>query len=179
MAFGRVSKAKKYSTDKEHFGITWKSEEKNCSKKQLSSITLETGIKRVPILRRLSIDFFHAFPFDSMQQVFLGWTKHLLLLCLSLHNSCQRFVCRYKLSQAQLNIINSSLCQYAPGIQSSWGRPPRSLTYLEKFKAEQLKKYGTIPWPMPIWWWHFHIKNWLHYGHQVAKSRTLSVTQRW
>lgn len=102
------------------------------------------GIKRVPIIRNLGIDFVHGFPYDSMHQIFLGWTKQLLSLCIGNHKHYAKVKCSFIIHPYRLEEISHTLCRSSTGIASSWGRPPRSLTHLSCFKAEEFKNMALF-----------------------------------
>lgn len=116
------------------------------AKRQLLSETdgLVTGIKKVPLVSRLSLDFVFSFPYDPMHLCLLGWVKHLLTLVTGDHKQHRCMTSSYILREEALVSMDKTLSRSSRGVPSSWGRPPLSVRLIRHFKAEDFKNFGMM-----------------------------------
>ena len=99
-----------------------------------------TGIKRKPIMARLSLDFVQSVPYGPMHLLLLGWVKHIILLSSGIHPKAKLSPLNY--GSTHISHVNKSLRDGGNGITPSWGRPTLSIEHLEYFKAEDFKAFG-------------------------------------
>lgn len=101
-----------------------------------------TGIKRRPLLAKLTLDYVSSFPYDPMQLCLLGWVKLLLVLFTGGHKKNSVMASPYVLAMDNLQFMNSILDEGSSGIPATWERPPQSLEYFKRYKAEDFKSFG-------------------------------------
>ena len=95
------------------------------TKKFISNLVRQTGIRRTPIFLVLNIVFGFGLPYDFMHQVLLGYVKLVISLLTGFHTKCSDMMCTYVLPSCKLDLINLSLHNAPEGIPSAWGRAPR------------------------------------------------------
>lgn len=117
-------------------------------KKAVSELIKTTGIKRKPLLSKLSLDFVESLPYDPMHLCLLGWVKLVAALSTGFHSKVAQLRSSYAVSTTVLDSMNTSLSSGSRGIPSSWGRPPLSLSSLSHYKAEDLKNLGLFSGPI-------------------------------
>ena len=112
-----------------------------------SAIMKPTGIKRRPILSRLSLKFPDAFPYDSMHLLLQGWVKLLIMLLCGIHPKTVALNSPFVLGSDSLSRMNNALQHSSRGFPAAWGRPPPSIEMFAPYKAETFKTFGLFHGP--------------------------------
>ena len=117
-----------------------KQNERRGAKTDLQRYIKMTGIKRKPIMARLSLDFVQSVPYDQMHLLLFGWFKHIILLSSGIHPKAKLSPLNY--GSTYISHVNKSMRDGGNGILTSWGRPTLSIQHLEYFKVENFKEFG-------------------------------------
>lgn len=83
---------------------------------KVNKIVASAGIKHIPVIGKLPIDFVHVFPHESMYPLLLGWTKHALSLCSVNHKCCEKLEWSFIPSPYQLDSVNQTITRSSIGI---------------------------------------------------------------
>ena len=117
-------------------------QQNGANKSAIERVVRDEGIRVRPVMSSLYLDFVFGVPYDFMHQILIGMVEQTLRLLTGTHLKCRSLNCSYVLPSVKLDAINLTLSNSSASIPSSWGRRPKSLIHLRKYKAEELKLFA-------------------------------------